>query len=286
MKTPYKNKICVITGGSSGIGYSMAEQLAEQGAQLLLIARDPTKLEQAAQSLRERGAARVETLSADITQAADIAKIAPAISALGPAADLVVNSAGIVSAGFLEEVPRSEWNRLFAINVFALVEVLQAVLPAMRQRAVEQGVGGQIVNIASAAGLVGFPGMAAYGATKSAVLGLGESLRAELAGLKIGVTTVCPGFVQTPIAQKVSLFGRMDHPKVRRNVESWFSRNNLQPETVARAALRAAQQNKALVVVGRDARSGYWTKRLAPQLLEKITAKAAGMTSSQRPQTA
>ncbi len=286
MKTPYKNKICVITGGSSGIGYSIAEQLAEQGAQLLLIARDAQKLDTAANALRQRGAERVEALSADITQATDIAKIAPAIAALGPAADLVVNSAGIVSAGLLEEVPQSEWQRLFGINVFALVDVLQAVLPAMRQRAEEQGVGGQIVNIASAAGLVGFPGMAAYGATKSAVLALGESLRAELAGLKIGVTTVCPGFVQTPIAQKVTLFGRMDHPKVRRNVESGFTRNNLQPETVARTALRGALKNQALVVVGRDARSGYWTKRVAPLLLQKITAKAAGMTTHRRPQTA
>ncbi len=279
MKNPYRNKLCVITGGSSGIGYSVAEQLADQGAQLLLIARDATKLDTAAAALRQRGASRVETLSADITRAQDIAKIGPAIAALGSAADLVVNSAGVVSAGMLDEVPMTEWQRLFGINVFALVEVLQAVLPAMRQRAEEHGVGGQIINIASAAGIVGFPGMAAYGATKAAVIGLGESLRAELASLHIGVTTVCPGFVQTPIAQKVRFFGRMDHPKVRRSVEKQFARNNLQPEAVARAALRGAVRNDSLVVIGRDARSGYWTKRIAPVVLQKMLAKAAGVPS-------
>ncbi len=286
MKHPYQDKICVITGGSSGIGYSIAEQLAGQGAQLLLIARDTGKLEQAAVALREHGAARVETLSADITTPADIARIAPAIAALGPAADLVINSAGIVSAGLLEEVPRAEWQRLFGINVFALVDVLQAVLPAIRRRAEHSGVGAQVLNIASAAGLVGFPGMAAYGATKAAVLGLGDSLRAELASLGIGVTTACPGFVQTPIAQKVTLFGRMDHPKVRHWINSGFRRNNLSPATVARAALRGAYRNQALVIVGRDARSGYWTKRIAPLLLQKITAKAAGLSPTRRPQTA
>lgn len=282
MPESFHNKLCVITGGSSGIGYSIAEQLAQQGARLLLVARDADKLEHAAEQLRQHGAREVVGLSADINQAQDVQRIAPAIAAMEPAhgaADLLVNSAGIVSAGVLEDVPAQEWQRLFQLNVFALVAVLQALLPAMQRKAAT-GTPGQIINIASAAGMAGFPGMAAYGASKAAVIALGDSLRAELSGQGIGVTTVCPGFVQTPIADKIELFGRMDNPKVRGAIQNWFERNNLSPQQVARASLNGARRRKALVVVGRDARAGYWTKRLLPALLRRTTAAAALPPSS------
>lgn len=277
--TTFKNKLCVLTGGSSGIGLSIAEDLARQGARLLLIARDPAKLERVASDLRARGAQEVAVLSADVSRAEDCARIAPAIAELGAAADLVINSAGVVSAGLLDEVPAEEWQRLFGINVFGLVGVLQAVIPAMRERAQRDGSGGHIVNVASAAGLVGFPGMAAYGATKAAVVALSESLRAELAGYGIGVTAVCPGFVQTPIAETVTLHGRMNTPRMQREIQQWFQRNNLQAETVAAATLRGIRRNQALVVVGRDARAGYWSKRLAPRILSRITAKVGQRTT-------
>ncbi|WP_043768866.1 SDR family NAD(P)-dependent oxidoreductase [Algiphilus aromaticivorans] len=274
MTGTFGGKLCVITGGSSGIGYSIAERLAAQGARLLLVARDPVALERAAQSLRTRGAAEVAVLAADVTQEADRARLVPAVAAMGEAADLVVTSAGIVSAGLLEETPLAEWQRLHALNVLGLVGVLQTLLPAMRARAEAGGGGGHILNIASAAGLVGFPGMSAYGATKAAVVALSESLRAELSALGIGVTAVCPGFVQTPIADKLALFGRMDSPRTRKGIARWFARNKLTPETVARRALAAAAADRPLLVVGRDARAGYLGKRWAPALFRRSLARA------------
>lgn len=275
----FKNKLCVITGGSSGIGYSMAEALAREGARLLLVARDAEALDSAAQRLRPLGAAEVAICAADVTQAEDVQRIAQAVSAMGAAADLVVTSAGVVSAGLLEDVPLAEWRRLHEVNVIGLVAVLQALLPAMRNRAKNGGGGGHIVNIASAAGLVGFPGMAAYGATKAAVNGLSESLRAEVAGSGIGVTAVCPGFVKTPIAQKITLFGRMDTPRTQKMIAQWFQRNDLSPERVARAALAGVRRDRALVVIGKDATSGYWTKRLAPSVLRLIMRRAGGASA-------
>lgn len=274
MRGGFGGKLCVVTGGSSGIGYSIAEQLAVQGARLLLVARDQTALEQAAAALRARGAAQVAVLAADVTQEADRARLAPAVAEIGEAADLVVTSAGIVSAGLLEETPLAEWQRLHTLNVLGLVGVLQALLPAMRARAEAGGGGGHILNIASAAGLVGFPGMSAYGATKAAVVAFSESLRAELSGLGIGVTAVCPGFVQTPIADKLALFGRMDSPRTRKGIAQWFARNRLTPETVARRALAAAAADRPLLVVGRDARAGYLSKRWAPALFRRSLARA------------
>ncbi len=271
----FTEKLCVVTGGSSGIGYAVAEQLAQSHARLLLVARDNQALQAAAAALRQSGAAEVQVLSADVARDEDVERIRAAITAMGPAADLVVNSAGVVSAGLLHEVPAEEWRRLHEINVLGVMRVVNAALPDMLARAARGEGGGHIVNIASAAGLVGFSGLGAYGASKAAVVALGESLRSELAAANIGVTTVCPGFVKTPIAGKLRLFGRMDHPRTQQFVQNWFERNNLEAGTVARKTLAAIRRNRALVVVGRDATSGYWSKRLAPRLLDRVMARFA-----------
>lgn len=276
MSGQFTGKLCVVTGGSSGIGLAIAELLARQQARLLLVARDEAMLASAAERLRGLGAAEVEALSADVASDEQMQALAPAIKRLAPAADLVINCAGIVSAGNVQEVPLEEWRRLHDINVLGVVRVLQATLPEMLARAARGEGGGHIVNIASAAGLVGFTGLGAYGATKAAVVGFGESLRGELHGSGIGVTTVCPGFVKTPIAGKLRLFGSMDTPRTRRFIDNWFERNNLEAETVARKALDGVRRNRRLVVVGRDARSGYWTKRLSPAVLEYFMARMTG----------
>ena len=271
----FRNKLCVITGGSSGIGLAVAEALATQGARLLLVARDPAQLDRAAQALRTLGAAEVQTLSADVARDEDVARLPEAIKAMGPAADLVVNSAGIVSGGLMHELPMAEWRRLHEVNVLGVVRVLNAVLPQMLARSARGEGGGHIVNIASGAGLVGFTGLGGYVATKAAVVGFTESLRSELAAAGIGVTAVCPGFVQTPIASKVQLFGRMDTPRTQAFIQNWFKTNNLKAETVAQRTLDAVRSNRALVVVGRDAVSGYWTKRVAPWLLDRFMKRSA-----------
>lgn len=271
----FRNKLCVITGGSSGIGLAVAEALAAQGARLLLVARNKEQLERAAQALRTLGAAEVQTFSADVARDEDVARLPDAIKAMGPAADLVVNSAGIVSGGLLHELPMAEWRRLHEVNVLGVVRVLNAVLPQMLARSSRGEGGGHVVNIASGAGLIGFTGLGGYVATKAAVVGFTESLRSELAAAGIGVTAVCPGFVQTPIASKVQLFGRMDTPRTQAFIQNWFKTNNLKAETVAQRTLDAVRSNRALVVVGRDAVSGYWTKRVAPWLLDKFMKRSA-----------
>lgn len=271
----FSGKLCVITGGSSGIGLAVANALAHEGARLLLVARDTAALERAAQGLREAGAAEVRCASVDVARDEDVAALPAAIRAMGPCADLVVNSAGIVSGGMLTDVPMAEWRHLHEVNVMGVLRVLHAVLPAMHARAARGEGGGHIVNIASGAGLVGFPGLSAYGATKAAVVSLGESLRGELAAAGIGVTTVCPGFVKTPIAGKFRLFGRMDNEKTQRMVLDWFERNNLEAATVARKALDGVRGDRALVVVGKDVVSGYWTKRIAPRVLERMLRRMA-----------
>jgi len=266
-------KLAVVTGGSSGIGYSIAKGLACRGANILLVARNQDKLDDAAEKLRGVSSSNIEVLSADITQAEDVERLKKAVHSIAKAADIVVNSAGIVSAGLLDETPISEWHRLHDINVFGLVQMLQSLIPAMREQSKLDGQERHIVNMASAAGLMGMQGMSAYGATKAAVIALSASLRVELAPLKIGVTVVCPDFVQTPIAEAVQLFGRMKNPQTKKGIQKRFKAAGLTPEIVAAKTLVAMEKNQSMVVVGKEAIWGYRLKRLSPKLVERMLSK-------------
>jgi len=213
MKTEnLSGKLAVITGGSSGIGYAIAQTLAEKGAQILIVARNEKNLADAADKLSVFSEHAIETLSADLSQPEGVKRIADKVAELAPCADIVVNNAGMVSAGFIVDTPMEEWERLYSLNVRGLMGLLQQLTPAMEAQGRNDKEDRHIVNIASASGILAFPGMAAYGATKAAVISLGNCLRLELAPAHIGVTTVCPTFVKTPIAETVQLFGRMDNP--------------------------------------------------------------------------
>ena len=173
---------------------------------------------------------------------------------------------GVVMGGLCWEVEPDDWRRLHEINVMGVVHGIRAFVPLMIQR----GVGGHIVNMASVSGFVGVGGMATYSASKFAVVGLSESLRADLHRYRIGVSTVCPGFVRTPIQSKVKLVGALDTPRSRARVDRDFARSTLMPDEVARYTLRAIERNQALVYPGREARMAALMHRIAPGLLARM----------------
>ena len=268
-------KLAVITGGSSGIGFSTALLLAKRGARILIVARNEIKLAEAQQQLSVHSQYPVVTLSADISQAEDIKKLAEEVHQLAPCADIIINSAGIVSAGLLGDTPLDEWERLYSLNVRGLVGVLQALTPAMEVQAKKDKKARHIVNVASVAGIVGFPGMSAYSATKGAVILLTESLRAELSVYNIGVSAICPAFVKTPISETVQAFGRMDNPKTYRGIAKTFAQADLTPQDVAGATIKAMAKNKGLVVLGRVGKIANLVKRISPKIMNKIVNKQA-----------
>ena len=268
-----KNKLVVITGGSSGIGLALAERAAAAGATVLLVARNEEKLQAAAAEL---GCGKqVHTFSADVTRATDIRKLHKHVRRLAPAADLLINSAGVVSAGLLHEVPMSEWDRLHATNVRGLVMVLRALVPDMIEQAGHDAKRRHIVNVSSMAGFAGIPGMSAYGATKAAVTALSESLRGELAPHKIGVTALCPGYVRTPIAETLQFFGRMNTPRMQKAVQQSMSLGGLEPGTVARKTMKAVSKNRGVLVIGPEAKVSQAFKRFVPELYLSALAQVA-----------
>jgi short-subunit dehydrogenase len=260
-----RGKLALVTGASSGIGEAIAIALAQAGTNLILCARDAERLAQ----VQQRCAALDVQASVHIADVADevqMQALADAVHAEHAAIDILINNAGVVMGGLCWEVAAADWRRLHEINVMGVVHGIRAFVPKMITR---RG-GGHIVNMASVSGFVGAPGMATYSASKFAVIGLSESLRADLYRHRIGVSAICPGFVKTPIQSKVKLVGALDTPRGRARVDRDFSRTDLLPETVAQQTLSAIRGNKSTVGVGREARIALSLKRWAPALLERF----------------
>lgn len=190
----YLNQHVIITGGSSGIGQALAKSLAQQGANLTLIARDRQKLEQTQQEILQlTPKQQVYLATADVAQQPAIeGAIQQAIAQLGRPA-LLITSAGIAHPGHFAELTPEIFERTMAVNYFGTLYSIRATLPAM----VEQQQG-QIVIISSGAGLIGIPGYSAYCPSKFALRGLAEALRGELKPQGIKVTIVYPPDTDTP----------------------------------------------------------------------------------------
>jgi short-subunit dehydrogenase len=182
----------VITGASDGIGYALARRFAAAGHDLILVARRPEPLEQAAGSIRADFKVDAVAVPADITELHAIAAIDTALAAHRGYADVLVNSAGMGLAGAFVGHPPEAVMRLLDLNVRALTRLMRHFLPGMRVR----GRGG-ILNLASLGGYVPGPYQAAYYATKAYVLSLSEAVAAETAGEGVRVSALAPGPVST-----------------------------------------------------------------------------------------
>jgi NAD(P)-dependent dehydrogenase (short-subunit alcohol dehydrogenase family) len=263
----FRNKLVLVTGASSGIGEALALAFAAEGARLLLTARDTQRLE----AVRARCAAlgaQVRSHAAELTDEAQVQALADEVHAQDAALDVLVNNAGVVMGGFTWDVEPADWRRLHEINVMGVVHGIRAFVPRMIARAKKGEGGGHVVNMASVSGFAGVRGMGTYSASKFAVVGLSESLRAELHRHGIGVSVICPGYVKTPIQSKVKLVGELASPRSRERIDRDFARG-LAPEAVAQRTLSAIRRNEGLVSIGREAVMARTLKRWAPGILER-----------------
>jgi NAD(P)-dependent dehydrogenase (short-subunit alcohol dehydrogenase family) len=182
-------RAALVTGGSSGIGLAIARMLREEGFELTLVSRRPEKIEAAAAELGVAGVA------ANMAEAEDCARIVAEHRDRFGRLDVLVNSAGVGIGGKVEELPVKQLDLQLDVNLRGLFLVTQAAIPLLRESR------GWIVNLASIAGTLPTPGLATYGATKAAVIALTRSLNAELDAEGVRAIALCPGFVDTPMAQ-------------------------------------------------------------------------------------
>lgn len=182
-------RAALVTGGSSGIGLAIARLLRDEGYDLTLVSRTPEKIEAAAAEL---GAVAVV---ANVADPDDCARAVAEHRERFGRLDVLVNSAGVGIGGLVEDLDLKKLDLQLDINLRGLFLVTQAAIPLLRETR------GWIVNLASIAGTLPTPGLATYGATKAAVIALTRSLNAELDAAGVRAIAICPGFVDTPMAQ-------------------------------------------------------------------------------------
>ncbi|PYQ10926.1 MAG: 3-oxoacyl-[acyl-carrier-protein] reductase [Acidobacteria bacterium] len=193
-----RGKITLITGASRGIGREIARVMAEEGSDLVLVARASEDLEKTRLECVELGV-RAESLPLDLGDPESLEKgIHEGIGRLGRV-DYLVNNAGITRDGLLIRMKREDWERVLTVNLTAAFIVARAVVPSMiRARS------GRIVNLSSVVGLMGNPGQTNYCASKAGLIGFTLSLAREVARRNITVNAVAPGFIETSMTQGLS----------------------------------------------------------------------------------
>ena len=191
--TTFANQVAVITGASSGIGGARAKALAAEGCKVGLVARRREQLAALAQEIEQAGGAAAYAPADVAEREPTLAAIRAVAEQLGPV-DLLVANAGVGAPTRLEPLNVHDVEKMFRVNVLGVVYAIEAVLPAMLARG-----RGHLAAVSSMAAYKGLPGESGYTASKAAVNNYLEGLRIQLRGRNIAVTTICPGFVKTPM---------------------------------------------------------------------------------------
>lgn len=251
-----------ITGAASGIGRATALRAAAEGAELYLTDIDRAGLDGTVEELRGRGVEPAHAEAADICDHEAVRAMAEEIhSGAGPM-DVVMNVAGISAWGTVQNLQHRHWRSLVEVNLMGPVHVIESFLPPM----IEAGRGGHLVNVSSAAGLIGLPWHAAYSASKFGLRGISEVLRFDLRRHGIGVSLVVPGAVRTPLTGTVEIVGLDKQSPVFKRLHDGFVRRAAAPEAVARDVLDGVRKNRYLVHTSGAVRVISGIQRVCPPL--------------------
>lgn len=193
----FKDKVALVTGGASGIGFALADRFASVGMKIVLADIETSALETAERTLRDKGVP-VIAVPTDVSSGEAVEHLAEKAYEKFGVVHVLCNNAGVAVGGLTWTHSVEDWEWVLGVNLWGVIHGLRVFVPKM----IEQGVEGHVVNTASVAGLITSPYMSVYDATKHAVVALTESLRMELdlSGASIGASVLCPGFVATRIS--------------------------------------------------------------------------------------
>jgi len=263
---------CLITGAASGIGRATALLAARRGAELHLTDIDAAGLAETARLVEAGGGAVLTAEPLDITDHDGVLALAAGIHAAHGSVDVVMNVAGTSTWGTIDRLTHEDWEQMIDVDLRGPISVLEAFVPPM----IESGRGGHVVNVSSAAGLLGLPWHAAYSAAKFGLRGVSEVLRFDLRRHRIGVSLVCPGGVATPLVETVRIRGiDADAPQVRALRER-FARRAVSPEHVAEKIVEGVERDRYLVFTSPDIRVAFLAQRYFPPAYELAMRRLNG----------
>ncbi|WP_369234666.1 SDR family oxidoreductase [Streptomyces sp. R21] len=264
----FGGQLVLVTGAGSGIGRATAFAFAEAGARVIAVDRDAESAARTAELARLVGAPEAWAETVDVSDEQAMEKLAEKVAAEYGVVDVLVNNAGIGLSGSFFDTTAEDWKKVLDVNLWGVIHGCRLFGKQMAER----GQGGHIVNTASAAAYQPSKALPAYSTSKAAVLMLSECLRAELAGQGIGVSAICPGFVNTNITSTAHFAGVDGDEEKRRQKKSarLYGLRNYPPEKVADAILRAVVRNQAVVPVTPEARGAHLMSRFAPRTLRAI----------------
>ncbi len=235
----FKGKLALITGGSSGIGLALAQQLAREGANVWILARRKEPLQSAYQALFSYNGQRHGMLSTDVSDWKQVQAAVEKLQREAGVPDLLINSAGVTHPGYVQEIPVEIFHQMVEIDYLGIVHTVKAVLPGMLERG-----SGHIVNISSGAGYIGLFGYTAYGAAKYAVRGFSDVLRAEVKPLGVQVSVVFPADTDTPQLAYENQFKPFETREITGNG------GVTPPQKTAHAILDGVRRGKYVIVPG------------------------------------
>lgn len=255
----WSEKVVLITGGSSGIGLAAARLLATKGAHIWLAARRRPLLEAALKDIQavcRTSSQRCGIVSADLSDPEQATEaVSKVVAAIGTP-DILINSAGVAHPGYVQDLTLDVFHWMMDVNFFATVYVTKALLPAMMERR-----SGHIINISSVAGYLGVFGYTAYGASKFAVTGFSEVLRAEMKPYGVRVSVVFPPDTETAQLAYENQFKPAEEKAISGTTKP------LSPEVVAKAILQQAERGQFLVFPGTDTKLIYLLNKFLPKTL-------------------
>ena len=251
------NKNVLITGGASGLGEALSLHYAKQNFEVCIADLNSERGNKVVEAITQANG-KAFFLPCDITNAADIETLKEQLQTRWGKVDVLVNNAGVATAGALEFEDIEQWQWVININVLGMVRMCRAFVPVMKQ----QG-GGKIVNIASQAGITPAPLMGSYNASKAAVVSFSETMHLELADNNIHVSVACPGFFSTNLDESL----RSKQPGAAKLVSKMLhNSSHMTAIKVAEAIYQDSENFKFMTITHPDGRSAFRMKRWLPPM--------------------
>ena len=263
----FEEATAIITGGASGIGRALAEELAKRGGEVVLADLQIELAEEAAREIRVAGG-QAKAWQLDVADFSAMEGLLRETVERTGRLDYMFNNAGIGIGGDVRLHSIEDWNRIIDVNLRGVINGVQGAYKIM----LNQGFG-HIVNTSSMAGLMPSPGVSSYATTKHAVVGLSKSLRAEAAPAGIRVSVLCPGVIRTPILEGGKYGKNLVEVSLEQQRRIWERLRPMAPNIFARKALDAIAKNEAIIIIPSWWKLFWWMNRLSPSLGISLSQK-------------